>query len=105
MRKAINQDKKSVTEIKDKIAVNSQTSNLVVITERNELDGTFKIKTHITTKQVDFKNEDITAATLKNLHNLMTQATEDAIEWALEWRASNQVDDGQMEIGEQAKQK
>jgi len=48
MRKAINQDKKSVTEIKDKIAVNSQTSNLVVITERNELDGTFKIKTHIT---------------------------------------------------------
>jgi len=82
-------DKKVVSEVVRKIEVMNQPSELKVQTDFNLKDGTYKISTHLTTKQIDTSNPEMKAAVIKQLGDMMTTAVDEAIKKQKAWKKAN----------------
>jgi len=78
-KKFSSNDTKVVSRIKEPVEVNDKKSELVVKTDFNLSDGTFKISAFLVTKQVDSNNPDKTAAIIQNLTGMIEKAVEEAL--------------------------
>ncbi len=92
-----NVPEKNVSAIRYPLVIRDKSSELVIKSDLNEVKGTFKISTHITTKMIDFANKDARLALLKTLSDALGVAIEEAVDWSKDWAKSNEVE-GQLAL-------
>ncbi|NJO28535.1 MAG: hypothetical protein HC874_14095 [Richelia sp. SL_2_1] len=88
-------------KVSREIEVNGITSELSVNLVVNQIDGTYKITTQLTTKQVHPNNDAIVAATLKQLSEMITEMVAEAKRLRAEILGQNsETDNGLFDVEE-----